>query len=30
MKNIFAIMEEYGLEMPEDKRKKFEAAVLEG
>lgn len=29
MKNIFAIMKEYGLEVPEDKRKEFEAAVLE-
>ena len=29
MKNIFAIMKEYGLEVPEDKRKEFEAVVLE-
>lgn len=29
MKNIFEIMKEYGLEVPEDKRKEFEAAVLE-
>lgn len=29
MKNIFAIMKEYGLEVQEDKRKEFEAAVLE-
>ena len=29
MKNIFAIMEEYGLEVPEDKKKDFEKAVLE-
>lgn len=29
MKNIFEIMKEYGLEVPEDKRKTFEAAVLE-
>ena len=29
MKNIFEIMEAYGLELPEDKRKDFEKAVLE-
>ena len=29
MKNIYEIMKEYGLEVPEDKRKEFEAAVLE-
>lgn len=29
MKNIFEIMKEYGLELPEDKKKDFEAAVLE-
>lgn len=29
MKNIFEIMKEYGLEVPEGKRKAFEAAVLE-
>lgn len=29
MKNIFEIMKEYGLEVPEDKSKEFEAAVLE-
>ncbi len=29
MKNIFEIMKEYGLEVPEDKKKEFEAAVLE-
>lgn len=29
MKNIFEIMKEYGLEVPEDKRKEFEKAVLE-
>lgn len=29
MKNIFEIMKEYGLEVAEDKRKEFEAAVLE-
>ena len=29
MKNIFEIMKEYGLEVPEDKRKDFEKAVLE-
>lgn len=29
MKNIFEIMKEYGFEVPEDKRKEFEAAVLE-
>lgn len=29
MKNIFEIMKEYGLEMPEDKKKDFEKAVLE-
>lgn len=29
MKNIFEIMKEYGLELPEDKKKEFEAAVLE-
>ena len=29
MKNIFEIMKEYGLEVPEDKRKAFEKTVLE-
>lgn len=29
MKNIFEIMKEYGLEVPEDKRKDFEKTVLE-
>lgn len=29
MKNIFEIMKEYGIEVQEDKRKGFEAAVLE-
>lgn len=29
MKNIFEIMKEYGFELPEDKKKEFEAAVLE-
>ena len=29
MKNIFEIMKEYGLEVPEDKRKDFEKAALE-
>lgn len=29
MKNIFQIMKEYGLEVPEDKQKEFENAVLE-
>lgn len=29
MKNIFEIMKEYGLEVPEDKIRAFEAAVLE-
>lgn len=29
MKNIFEIMKEYGLEVHEDKKKEFEAAVLE-
>lgn len=29
MKNIFEIMKEYGLELPEDKKKDFETAVLE-
>lgn len=29
MKNIFEIMKEYGLEMPEDNKKDFEKAVLE-
>lgn len=29
MKNIFEIMKEYGLEVPEDKHKDFEKAVLE-
>lgn len=29
MKNIFEIMKEYGIEVQEDKRKEFEAAVLE-
>ena len=29
MKNIFEIMKEYGLEVPEDKKKNFEKAVLE-
>lgn len=29
MKNIFEIMKEFGLEVAEDKRKEFEAAVLE-
>lgn len=29
MKNIFEIMKEYGLEVQEDKRQEFEAAVLE-
>ena len=29
MKNIFEIMKEYGLEVPEDKKKHFEKAVLE-
>lgn len=29
MKNIFEIMKEYGLELPEDKKKDFEEAVLE-
>ena len=29
MKNIFEIMKEYGLEVPEDKQKDFEKAVLE-
>ncbi|MEI3212149.1 MAG: hypothetical protein V8S42_07445 [Lachnospiraceae bacterium] len=29
MKNIFEIMKEYGLEIPEDKKKDFEKAVLE-
>ena len=29
MKNIFEIMKEYGLEVPEDKKKEFEKAVLD-
>lgn len=29
MKNIFEIMKEYGLEVPEDKKKDFEKALLE-
>ena len=29
MKNIFEIMKEFGLEIPEDKRKDFEKAVLD-
>ena len=29
MRNIFEIMKEYGLEVPEDKKKDFEKAVLE-
>lgn len=29
MKNIFEIMKEYGVELPEDKKKEFEAVVLE-
>lgn len=29
MKNIFEIMKDYGLEVPEDKKKEFEKAVLE-
>lgn len=29
MKNIFELMKEYGLEVPEDKKKDFEKAVLE-
>ncbi|MCX4324803.1 MAG: phage scaffolding protein [Lachnospiraceae bacterium] len=29
MRNIFEIMKEYGLEVPEDKKQEFEAAVLE-
>lgn len=29
MKNIFEIMKEYGLEVPDDKKKDFEKAVLE-
>ena len=29
MKNIFEIMKEYGLEVQEDKKTAFEAAVLE-
>ena len=29
MKNIFEIMKEYGLEVPEDRKKDFEKAVLE-
>ena len=29
MKNIFEIMKEYGLEVPEDKKADFEKAVLE-
>lgn len=29
MKNIFEIMKEYGIEMPEDKKKDFEKSVLE-
>lgn len=29
MKNIFEIMKEYGLEVPEDKKKDFEKSVLE-
>ena len=29
MKNIFEIMKEYGLEVPEDKKKDFEKTVLE-
>lgn len=29
MKNIFEIMKEYGLEVPEDKKKDFEKAVLD-
>ena len=29
MKNIFEIMKEYGLEVPADKQKDFEKAVLE-
>ena len=29
MKNIFEIMKEYGLDVPEDKKKDFEKAVLE-
>lgn len=28
MKNIFEIMKEYGLEVPEDKKKDFEKTVL--
>ena len=29
MKNIFEIMKEYGFEVPEDKKKDFEKAMLE-
>lgn len=29
MKNIFEIMKEYGIDMPEDKKKNFEKSVLE-
>lgn len=29
MKNIFEIMKEYGLEVPEDKKKEFEKTILE-
>ena len=29
MKNIFEIMKEFGLEIPEDKTKEFEKQVLE-
>ena len=29
MKNIFEIMKDYGLEVPEDKKYDFEKAVLE-
>lgn len=29
MKNIFEIMKEYGIDMPEDKKKDFEKSVLE-
>ena len=29
MKNIFEIMKEYGLEVPAEKQKEFEKAVLE-
>ena len=29
MKNIFEIMKEYGIEVPEDKKKDYEKAVLE-